>query len=596
MLLMLTVFYTKKRAHSFETKLFSYMSITNLIGIIIDIVIVYLSYTVPFHISLYILNKVYLVYLLLWTSFLSVYFSYFSKNEKIKNIFNIIIFTTFLISTILIIFFPIELVNTIKIMYTKGSSVNTLYYALFVNVAIIIISVILNIKNALSKKYIPVLALLLFSAFAFIMRFIAPEILLTTTIITLINILMYFTIENPDLKLIEELNIAKAEAEKANLAKTDFLSSMSHEIRTPLNAITGFSHALLDIDNLPDDAIHYANDIIKSSDTLLEIVGGVLDVSKIESDKMELAEVIYSPVEEFEDLFKMAKSRLGDKPINISYNFAEDIPYQLYGDKVNMKKIVTNLLTNAVKYTYEGQIIFNVKCINKDNICNLIISVQDTGRGIKEESINKLFTKFERLGVDRNTTTEGTGLGLAITKKLVDLMGGSINVKSQYGEGSIFMAQIPQKICKQSKPLTDTQLMSTVEIQQRAKEQDSKLIGKKVLIVDDNALNIKVATISLKKLNLDIESVNSGEECIKLIKEGKVYDLILMDIMMPNMGGEECLGILKTIPGFNIPVIALTADAISGAREKYIEEGFNSYIPKPFSPDEIKKEIIKVIK
>ena len=220
-----------------------------------------------------------------------------------------------------------------------------------------------------------------------------------------------------------------------------------------------------------------------------------------------------------------------------------------------------------------------------------MISVKDTGRGIKAEDINKLFTKFERLDVERNTTTEGTGLGLAITKKLVELMNGKINVESRYKEGSIFIVQIPQKIDKLTKPLTEEELLNTAELLINKKVN---LSNKRILIVDDNKLNIKVAKRTLQDFNLVIEECYNGKECLEKIKAGNSYDLILMDIMMPEMSGETALSELKKIEGFNTPVIALTADAIAGAEEKYRQEGFIDYIAKPFTKDQIKIKLDNV--
>ena len=240
-------------------------------------------------------------------------------------------------------------------------------------------------------------------------------------------------------------------------------------------------------------------------------------------------------------------------------------------------------LTNAIKYTNEGEINLSIRCVNDTNkhISKIIISCRDTGRGIKSENINKLFTKFERLDIERNTTTEGTGLGLAITKALVDMMGGSINVESQFGKGSLFVIQIPQKISK----------MSGVTNNITEEKEEVTFEHKKILIVDDNELNIKVAKRALKDFNFDIDEVLEGQACIDKITNGNKYDLILMDIMMPNMSGEVTLKKLKEIDGFNIPTIALTADAMAGAQEKYISEGFVDYIAKPFSRDQIKEKL-----
>ena len=219
-----------------------------------------------------------------------------------------------------------------------------------------------------------------------------------------------------------------------------------------------------------------------------------------------------------------------------------------------------------------------------------MISVQDTGRGIKAENITKLFNKFERLDVERNTTTEGTGLGLAITKLLVEMMGGTINVQSSFGQGSIFMVNIPQKIGKMID--TNQQLSSpSVVVEAKPSVNNSNYSNKKILIVDDSVLNIKIATKALSSWNFNIEECSSGMECIEKIKTGNHYDLILMDIMMPEMSGETTLKQLKEITNFNTPVIALTADAMSGSREKYIAEGFADYLAKPFTRDQIAEKI-----
>ena len=317
------------------------------------------------------------------------------------------------------------------------------------------------------------------------------------------------------------------------------------------------------------------------------------DINKIESDKLEITEATYNPKKEIETLAKVEGTRIGEKPIDYRINIAEDIPYQLIGDKLHIKQIISNLLSNAIKYTEKGVIELTVKCINQEEKCLLMISVKDTGRGIKSEDINKLFTKFERLDVERNTTTEGTGLGLAITKKLVELMNGVINVESNFGKGSIFMVQIPQKIDKVTKPLTEEELLNTAELLIKGKVNIS---NKKILIVDDNKLNIKVARRSLEEFNLVIEECYNGKECLEKINSGEKYDLILMDIMMPEMSGETALAELKKRKDFNTPVIALTADAIAGAEEKYRQEGFIDYIAKPFTKDQIKIKLDKIFK
>ena len=586
------LYFSKKHIKTYETKMFSIMMVSNLIGIILEFGCIFSIYFLGINSFISIaINKLFLIYLLTFAILFSIYAAYITLIDKREedfskkhNLIRIIAFSADIIMGLLILVLPINLYSQGWVIYSSGPAANVVYFASALCTLICVIMMTFKFKNIKRKKTIVLFAYIIGCGAVALIQQYNPALTLATSMETFLIFLMCNTIENPDIKMIEQLNLAKEQADKANHAKTDFLSSMSHEIRTPLNAIVGFSECVINADTVTE-AKENAKDIVNASQTLLEIVNGILDISKIEAGKLEIVNSPYNAKSTFESLAKLITPKMNEKGLNFTYNIAPDLPETLYGDHANIKKVITNLLSNACKYTSKGSVHYEVSCFNVNGICKLIISVEDTGRGIKKEDINKLFKKFQRLDEDRNTTVEGTGLGLAITKQLVEMMGGKIIVHTVYGEGSKFTVTLSQRI-------------ESVKVE-APKEEENKpldLKDKKILLVDDNELNIKVATKLLERHNAtNITSFTSGIECLNSIRNNDQYDVILLDDMMPKMSGTETLKELKKIPNFNTAVVALTANAITGMKEKYLNEGFTSYLAKPIDKNELVKVLNEVL-
>ena len=577
-------YFFKKRIKSQETKIYSFLILTSILGVALDNLSVLLIYmNVDYNSLFYLLiTKLIFVYFITW---LSIFFAYVltvsrKEGEKVNYKKFVIIY---LILAIVQALLPIDFIKSGTEMYPTGLAVGYLYIYSTLLIFIMIIILLKNLNHIDKKKIIPLFAFFVLGLGAILVQFYKPSCILMTSVQTFVTFLMYFTIENPDVKMIEKLEYAKNVAEKANSVKNDFLANMSHEIRTPLNAVMGFSECIETAETL-DEAKENARDIVRASATLLEIVNGILDISKIEAGKIEIISAPYQPKEVFEELAKLITPRMKEKCLDFRYNFDDNLPKVLIGDSANLRKIITNFLSNACKYTPAGYVKYDVKCQIIGDTARLVISVEDSGQGVKKENIDKLFAKFQRLESDKNAAIEGTGLGLNITKQLADMMGANIDVQSEFGQGSTFTLTIDQKIGEDN-------------LLEESKEdvENLDLTDVKILMVDDNELNIKVGLKVFKNYNANcIDTAKDGYECLEKVKNNNNYDIILLDDQMPGMNGGQTLEALKNIPGFNIPVIALTANALTGMREKYIEQGFNDYLAKPLEKIQIVKVLNKI--
>lgn len=596
MLLLFMVYFSQNNQKTIETKLYKYMIITILILLLTEVGSSTIIYYSDNDLLKVVASRIHWFTGFVWFYLLYFYsitfisdievesfkkYIFLNKKTKIMTIFTIVV-------AVIYMFVPFSKLD--KVSYLPGPAS---YYVLSycaISILCIIVHTFVYGKAINFRKRMAIYVQATGLALVVTLQIMFPEIAFEAIGAAIQMFFLYFNIENPDIKNVYELEVVKDDIERSNKAKSDFLSNMSNEIVHPMNTIINYSEMILKEKEYNEEITKkYISEISSSGSSLLDIIDNILNISTLESsnDTLDLKE--YSMVNVLKDLVSVIHTRLGEKQVEFLLDIDSNIPSRLLGDYNKIYQVLLNLLTNAVKYTDVGKIKLTIKCQNSAEGCLLMMKVSDTGCGIKKEDYDKLFVKFNRLESDQTKRVEGTGLGLAITKKYVDLMNGNISFDSEYGAGSTFYVDINQKIIN-SNPIGE--VADLVQTKEKIKKIDCSKYT--ILIVDDDELSLKVTKRILGAYNFNIETLSSGRECIYNIKAEKHYDMIFMDHMMHNLDGIETLHKIKKLDGYTIPpVVALTANAITGMREMYLNEGFDEYLPKPIRTVELNNLILK---
>ena len=531
-------------------------------------------------------GKCYLISIVIWFSLYTMYDivqflkAKYPNNETILNQKKIMVRNSFIainLFTSLII-----LISNIQIKEMIIHEEHNIFM-IFIGVYLLIdfIMILKSIKTIPTKKWIHLFVMFMIETLLLELQTIYPNLPVINTGVILVVLYLYMTLENSNVKELETLKLERDYALKQSMNKSAFLKNLSHEIRTPLNTIDGFSQVILDSNSI-EEIKGDIKDIRIASKDLINVINGMIDLSIIESGNLEIIEENYNVYDMIDNIIEISKSKMKDKKIDFTVKIAKDIPKVLLGDSDRISQVVLNIMMNSIKYTDKGNISIEIESVKSSSRCRLKIVIKDTSKGFKKEELNQIF--------EYNDREEKNNLGLSIAKHLTELMNGKIDVDSVYEKETTFTVTIDQKIISEN---------YEEKVDKKKIMKPFSAPEKRILIVDDNKLNLKVVRKLLAPYEVEVVEANSGKECLDILDKDTNFDLILMDDLMPEMSGTETLDIIKKIEridGYYIPVVVLTANAFTGMKEKYLNIGFEDYLSKPIDKYELDRILKKYLK
>ena len=574
--LLMIAYFSKDKIKTLENKVYSKLIIINFIGIILELFCtIFAGYAKDYLVFYTILNKLFLVELTIWCSVFSVYvFLISSKKEKNElksylkkvSIFHIVIDV---ITMFLIFVLPVQFnINDLGyVMYSYGPSVNIVFISSTLYIILMFTCLIRNFKNIKNKKYLPIYVYMVIGVLVGIVQKLHPEILAFTSMEAFITVIMYFTIENPDKKLLEEIHTSKKIADAANEDKSMLIYNMMNEVKSIASDINKSSEVILNSNNLEENRF-FAREIISSNNKLYSMANNIYNIDVIDDINVKTVKNKYNIKLLLKEVISKNKELFEDKDISFRFNIDSNLPNTLYGDSINLKNVLNTIIGNSYKYTDKGYVELSVNAIFKKDIVRLIIKIEDSGIGIKAEDLDKCLNK--------NTKDQNSLYG---ARKTINIMGGNLLISSEYNKGTIVTIILDQKI------YTDS----------NKDNYDNYVNNKKILIIDDNNSSIKLISKILDKHNILYDSSNLGKEALDRIRKGDKYDLILLDEDMPYMNGISVMNKFNKIKGFDTKVILFTKNSNIIYDDIYKDSGFSDYIIKPIDKDDLMNKINKYL-